>query len=83
MDNYQHLSGIIQKDKNGFIYNNILTLFKKKSILDGIFAFLCMHSVRNYQRQRSIFDLIQFKYFTLRHVCNTLDNKVILKQNYI
>ena len=25
--------------------------------------------------------LIQFKYFTLRHVCNTLDNKIILKQN--
>ena len=25
--------------------------------------------------------LIQFKYFTLRHVCNTLDNKIILNKN--
>ena len=25
--------------------------------------------------------LVQFKYFTLRHVCYTLDNKIIQKQN--
>ena len=27
--------------------------------------------------------LVQFKYFTLRHVCNTLDNKIIQKQNIL
>ena len=56
MDNYQHLSGIRQKDKNGFISNNNGTRFFKRCILDGIFAFFSMHSVRNYQIQGSIFD---------------------------
>ena len=39
--------------KNGFISNNIATLFLKKKYIGWRFTFLCMHSVRNYQRQCS------------------------------
>ena len=65
MGNHQHLSGIREKDKNGFISNNLATLFKKK-YLDDIFTFLCIQSVRNYQKQGSIYDFDTIKVFNIK-----------------
>ena len=66
--------------KNGFISNYIATLFK--TILNGIFYFpLYAWCKKLYSEKVPYLILIQFKYFTLCHVCNTLDNKIILKQN--